>query len=65
MNKEELKIAVKLLRVGKNFICVDFSKKYGSAIYFYETVMKFKYDLSLCNNATQEEALVGAQEAAE
>lgn len=47
---------VQLLTVeGQNKICVNFKRKSGSTIFFYDTVKKLKGDISLCNNTTLDE----------
>jgi hypothetical protein len=34
---------------------VNFKRKSGSTIFFYDTVKKLKGDISLCNNTTLDE----------
>jgi hypothetical protein len=45
-------VAIKLLKVDDSKICVDFQRKDGSSLHFYEAIGKLKVDLSLFNNTT-------------
>lgn len=52
---ETCKVAIRLLKVNDGKICVDFSRKSGSAIHFYDVIGSLKDDLHLCNNTTLDE----------
>ena len=50
---EQAKIQVEILKVpGQDKYCVDFQRKAGSAILFYDNANKYIDLLELCNNAT-------------
>ena len=50
---EQSKIQVEILKVpGQDKYCVDFQRKAGSAILFYDNANKYIDLLELCNNAT-------------
>lgn len=53
---EQATVQVEILKVpGKDIYCVDFKRKAGSAILFYDNANKYIDLLELCNNATLEE----------
>lgn len=54
---ETCKVGITLLKVDDKKICIDFQRKNGSALHFYDTIGKLKDNLSLCNNTTFEEVL--------
>ena len=43
---------VKLLDAGKNIVCVQFTRKGGSAMMFYNSFNQLKDQLELCNNVS-------------
>ena len=61
--KEQAQIQVEILKVpGQDKYCVDFQRKAGSAILFYDYANKYIDLLEICNNTTLEadEEVVGA-----
>ena len=61
--KEQAQIQVEILKVpGQDKYCVDFQRKAGSAILFYDHANKYIDLLEICNNTTLEsdEEVVGA-----
>lgn len=53
---ENAKVQVEILKVpGQDKYCVDFKRKAGSAILFYDSVNKYMDLLELCNNTTLDE----------
>jgi len=49
---EKCQVAVRLLKVNDKKICVDFQKKSGGSMLFYDAIAQMKHELSLCNNTT-------------
>ena len=52
---EQAKIAVEITKVpNQDKYCVDFQRKAGSAILYYDQAMAYSTKLDICNNATLE-----------
>lgn len=53
---EQALVQVEIMKVpGKELYCVDFQRKAGSCILFYDNANKYIDLLELCNNATYED----------
>lgn len=49
---ERCQICIKILKVDDGKVCVDFQRKNGSSILFYDAIGRLKDSLKLCNNTT-------------